>query len=363
MPKTPPVVIPVIVDASGVDRGIADANRRLRYGTRGMAGTPSGFGSGGGPLAQGGGGLAGGIAAGAIAGAVAGRVARSGPRGGIYSSALPQGPGQRFPGQVPNPTNNPVLNMWNRAGMRRDAFKNNFLSRQLFAGSQALWGRSVVNYNLNPNTLANTGRYIMGGMGMAGSSILEAGAYAVGRGVRMTSNAVRGVRGALGLGGGAATSGAGRVASRALSLLGLGGRFGALGAAGIPFTIAGGMVGHQDRMRQSFQDLTPFEGTMNYNAARRIRAYYNAPERRQPGFFQEFALGAEMNQTSGGTSLLGAYSTTVSEVLRSMARTAGGLLTSPIDTIMNTFDLESEFQQRNQQAFTNITDEWKRIFY
>lgn len=366
MPKTPPVVIPVIVDASGVDRGISDANRRLRYGTRGMAGTPSGFGSGGGPVAQGGGGGGfAGIAAGAVAGAVAGRVSRGGPQGGVYSSAKPMSPSQAFPGEVPNPQNNVAVSMWNRSQKRRDAFRNNWLSRQLFGGSQALFRRSVANYNIEPDNLANTGRYIMGGFGMAGSATLEAGAYAVGRGVRMGERSFTGIRGRMGGAVSAirgAVSGGGKAASKALSLAGMG-RFAGLGVAGAIPAILGTAINFQETMRSSFQDVSQFEGTMNYNAARRIRAYYNAPERKKPGFFQEFAIGAEMANTGGGTSLLGAYTTSVSEHYRAMARTVGGFLTSPFETIGALLDPNSELRKANAQGYTNVLNEWKRIMY
>jgi hypothetical protein len=70
--KTPPLVIPVVVDTTGVTRGINDVDRKLRYGRRGGSGGGSGGGFGTGGNASNGVGLAGGIAAGAVAGAVAG---------------------------------------------------------------------------------------------------------------------------------------------------------------------------------------------------------------------------------------------------------------------------------------------------
>lgn len=70
--KTPPLVIPVVVDTTGVTRGINDVDRKLRYGRRGGSGGGGGGGFGTGGNSSNGVGIAGGIAAGAAAGAIAG---------------------------------------------------------------------------------------------------------------------------------------------------------------------------------------------------------------------------------------------------------------------------------------------------
>jgi hypothetical protein len=70
MSKTSPIVIPVLVDTTGVDRGINNVRNRLR----GTSGSQSGFGSGG-RASQGVGqaGSGGGVLSAAVAGGVAGR--------------------------------------------------------------------------------------------------------------------------------------------------------------------------------------------------------------------------------------------------------------------------------------------------
>jgi hypothetical protein len=372
MPKTPPVVIPVIVDASGVDRGIADANRRLRYGTRGMAGTPSGFGSGGGAAAQGGGGgFASGIAAGAVAGAVAGRVARGGkgltnkqaeqlvqqisnnPAPTIdYISQKYMGGRRNFPTGELLPRLSSVVRDAGTIGLLSNVHQP--LARNLYNRSANLYQRSAIAreasfaFGRNIRFGAYGTAAAIGDMGIAAS-------YGLG-------HLVGGVRRSFERGSMPSFSGMGKMATRGLGMLGLS-RFGALGPIGAGVGIGALALNFPERMRQSFSDLTPFEGTMNYDAARRIRAFYNAPERRRPGFFQEFALGAEMANRDGGGSLLGAYGTSISEGLRQLARTTGAFITSPIDTIRDLFDPNSQLRRANQQGNDIVFNEWKRIMY
>jgi len=70
--KTPPLVIPVVIDSTGVDRGLNNVNNRLRRGVGGgMGGGGGGFGSGGGAalgVAAAAGGLGAGVALGARGG-------------------------------------------------------------------------------------------------------------------------------------------------------------------------------------------------------------------------------------------------------------------------------------------------------
>ena len=75
MSKTPPLVIPVVIDGRGVDRGLNNINSRLR---RGVGGGGNGVGTDLGTFGSGG------VAAGAMAGAIAGGL-RSG--GGRYSAS------------------------------------------------------------------------------------------------------------------------------------------------------------------------------------------------------------------------------------------------------------------------------------
>ncbi len=80
--KTPPLVIPVVIDSTGVNKGISDINSRLRTGVRGGgAGGGSTPGVGGGSFG-GGGGAAEAILGGAVAGGIA---ARTGGGGGSAS--------------------------------------------------------------------------------------------------------------------------------------------------------------------------------------------------------------------------------------------------------------------------------------
>ena len=80
--KTPPLVIPVVIDSTGVNKGISDINSRLRTGVRGgSAGGGSTPGVGGGSFG-GGGGAAEAILGGAVAGGIA---ARTGGGGGSAS--------------------------------------------------------------------------------------------------------------------------------------------------------------------------------------------------------------------------------------------------------------------------------------
>jgi hypothetical protein len=86
--KTPPLVIPVVIDSTGVNKGISDINSRLRTGVRGGgAGGGSTPGVGGGSFG-GGGGAAEAILGGAVAGGVA---ARTGGGGASNSAVKVQG--------------------------------------------------------------------------------------------------------------------------------------------------------------------------------------------------------------------------------------------------------------------------------
>jgi hypothetical protein len=68
--KTPPLVIPVVIDSTGVDRGLSNVNNRLR---RGVSGTGAGGGGGGGF------GSGGALAAAALGAGAAAAVSRSTP--------------------------------------------------------------------------------------------------------------------------------------------------------------------------------------------------------------------------------------------------------------------------------------------
>ena len=71
MSKTPPLVIPVVIDGRGVDRGLNNINSRLR---RGVGGGGNGVGTDLGTFGSGG------VAAGAVAGAIAGGLRSGGSR-------------------------------------------------------------------------------------------------------------------------------------------------------------------------------------------------------------------------------------------------------------------------------------------
>lgn len=71
MSKTPPLVIPVVIDGRGVDRGLNNINSRLR---RGVGGGGNGIGTDLGTFGSGG------VAAGAVAGAIAGGLRSGGSR-------------------------------------------------------------------------------------------------------------------------------------------------------------------------------------------------------------------------------------------------------------------------------------------
>ena len=80
--KTPPLVIPVVIDSTGVNKGISDINSRLRTGVRGGGGGGGSIPGVGGGSFGGGGGLAEAILGGAIAGGIAARTGRGGGYGG-----------------------------------------------------------------------------------------------------------------------------------------------------------------------------------------------------------------------------------------------------------------------------------------
>ena len=75
--KTPPLVIPVVIDSTGVNKGISDVNSRLRTGVRGSVGGGSIPGVGGGSFG-GGGGAAEAVLGGAVAGGIASRTGGGG---------------------------------------------------------------------------------------------------------------------------------------------------------------------------------------------------------------------------------------------------------------------------------------------
>jgi len=379
MAKTPPVIIPVIVDATGVDRGIQDANRRLRYGMRGGAGTSTGFGTGGGQAAGaglGGGGLATGIAAGAVAGAVASRVR--------MSSLTPR---QRF---------NRMIDNADEAGLARiSASMGRFYARRTFGDFNAdlpfPTAPNSIMRNLNAannlrfahivssNFLSRTGYKISTAMGNFGaglssrgmmglaaggtitgmSDLVGLGAYGLGVGQRFANRQTnRALRYAEGIQNRPITG----IAGRAMSALGMG-RFAALGPIGVGAGIVGAAVNFPQRLRESFSDLSQFEGTPNYNAARRIRAYYNAPERRRPGFFQEFGIGAAQVNQGGGSNIFSALGESIGGFARGIARYAGAALTNPFDFIAALGDPSSELNRRTQADQDIIVNEWKRLLY
>lgn len=313
MPKTPPVVIPVIVDASGVDRGLADANRRLRYGARGSGvGGGRGFGTGGGGAGGGGqgGGGGSGIIGSAIAGAVAGRLASNG-------------------GGVP-PWVNPAHSQNWAQGMARGALSmNNPLSRGLS--------------NLQSRVLSSMGNPVISRAPSFVHNMLFGAGNALG-GMSLFA-------GRLGAAGGAAGGGIRRIGNAALSRLGISPAFGAVGA-GLGLVGLGARYASQldERMAGRFGDLTRFEGTSYYSTARKIRRDYLKPS---PGMGNMFSLGGR--SAAGGMPWYERAINGIGNFAESTMFTLGGLLSNPVGFMSQGSNPQSPARKQIQQLGGNQT--------
>jgi len=290
MGKTSPIVIPLTVDTSGVDRGISNVQRRLRGGAGGVG---SGFGTGGrNSHGIGQGGSGGGVLTAATAGVLGGRFARP--------SAL-----ERALGSAKTPLERQQQALFHRFGIRskiaQDATLRSMRSQEILAR-----GRDQFK-------IGNLSESQLGSIESEAERDLAKSTYLHDREQRLTRAVRRGQRrkfiqqaggqmqgaakymlGRLGV----PEFAAGRIATGVGSPLGMAGL--GIGAAAI---VGGAAANFQQRQAQRMSSYDQLRGTPYYNIARKAAKGYDKSDQigwMDKMWFREREAGGYMSKTIEG---------------------------------------------------------------
>lgn len=307
--KTPPLVIPVVIDGSGVDKGLNNVTNRLRRGGGGGVSGGGGFGSGGGSAL--------GVAAAAGFGAAGAAAFARGGGGGYTPQSKASGMSdfrQRQQAQSAEFLRNQNRGKWSY-GKGFDAYARGMLG----------------NFEYDP--VSERQEAISG----AHNRVSRAAANRERIRAAATRRKFGRMLGPVGRAAGAAGEMASGIGSAAMTAKGM------LGAAGIgvsAFAAGKGAVNFLSTM-SDIADPESAIGSPFYGRLRQTTNYF-AQQPKRLGLGQGIIAGANMMGTQGGLNKLGAKTQAgIENIGLSLGMMLEGMLTDPMNTIGTAIGLKS----------------------
>ena len=308
--KTPPLVIPVVIDSTGVDRGLNNVNNRLRRGVGGgMGGGGGGFGSGGG-AALGVAAAAGGFGAGAVLGARGG--------GGGFTPT----------------TKAASMSDFRRTMEERSAafLRSQNKGKASYGPSFDSYARGILN-NFELDPVSERAEAIAG----AHARVSRAAANRERLRAAATRRKFGKMLGPVGRAGSAVGAGLGQLGGALTTARGM------LGAAGVGLSAAslvGGTVGFLKNM-PNVADPESAVGSPFYGRLRQTTNYF-AQQPKRLGLGQGVIAGANIMGGKGALNQLGANTQAgIENIGLSLGMMIEGMLTDPANTIGTAIGLKS----------------------